>query len=113
MAVARAQGHGDSVGFLRCDVAKESDVAAMVAEAGEEFSNLSAKVEPDTLLSKDIALFGTPQEIVAKIMKLKEDVGYEDFMFHSWFELAGSAAAEIEAQMQHFAEECMPELVRL
>ena len=57
----------------------------MVAEAGEEFSNLGAKVEPDTLLRKDIALFGTRSEIVAKIMKLKEDVGYDDFMLHAWF----------------------------
>jgi len=87
--------------------------AAMVAEAGEEFTNLTAKVEPETLLRKDIALFGTPEEIIGKIMKLKEDVGYEDFMFHTWFELAGFNAAETEAQMQYFAEACMPELYRL
>ena len=87
--------------------------AAMVAEAGEEFTNLTAKVEPDTLLRKDIALFGTPEEIIGKIMKLKEDVGYEDFMFHTWFELPGFNAAETEAQMQYFAEACMPELYRL
>lgn len=76
----------------------------MVAEAGEEFSNLSAKMEPDTLLRKDIALFGTPSEIVAKIMKSKEDVGYDDFMLHAWFERAGFAAAETEAQIQYFSE---------
>ena len=87
--------------------------AAMVAEAGEAFTNLSAKVEPDTLLRKDIALFGTPAEIVGKIIKLKEDVGYEDFMFHAWFELAGFNAQETEAQMHYFAEECLPELYRL
>ena len=87
--------------------------AAMVAEAGEEFTNLSAKVEPDTLLRKEIALFGTPSEVVSKIMSLKEEVGYEDFMFHTWFELAGFSTSETEAQMQYFAEECMPELVRL
>jgi len=87
--------------------------AAMVAEAGEAFTNLSAKVEPDTLLRKDIALFGTPAEIVGKIMKLKEEVGYDDFMFHAWFELAGFNAAETEDQMHYFAEECMPELYRL
>ena len=87
--------------------------AAMVAEADEEFTNLRAKVEPETLLRKEIALFGTPSEIVSKIMSLKEDVGYEDFMFHTWFELAGFSSAETEAQMQYFAEECMPELYRL
>ena len=33
LAVAKAQGHGERVGFVRCDGAKETDVAAMVAEA--------------------------------------------------------------------------------
>ncbi len=40
LAVAKAQGHGDSVGFVRCDVAKERDVAAMVAEAKGRFGRL-------------------------------------------------------------------------
>jgi NAD(P)-dependent dehydrogenase (short-subunit alcohol dehydrogenase family) len=37
---ARAQGHGDSVAFMRCDVAKEADVAATVAEAEKRFGRL-------------------------------------------------------------------------
>lgn len=40
LAVARAQGFGDAVGFVRCDVSKESDVAAMVAEARSRFGRL-------------------------------------------------------------------------
>ena len=40
LAVAKAQGHGDRIGFVRCDVAKESDVAAMVAEARSRFGGL-------------------------------------------------------------------------
>ncbi|MDB5489159.1 MAG: hypothetical protein JWQ58_2874 [Reyranella sp.] len=40
LAVARAQGFGDSVGFVRCDVSKETDVAAMVAEAKSHFGRL-------------------------------------------------------------------------
>src|SRR5689334_3362576 len=40
LAVARAQGHGDNVGFVRCDVSKETDVAAMVAEARRHFGRL-------------------------------------------------------------------------
>lgn len=40
LAVAKAQGFGDSVGFVRCDVAKENDVAAMVAEAKSHFGRL-------------------------------------------------------------------------
>lgn len=40
VAVARAQGHGDSVAFKRCDVAQEADVAALVAEAEKRFGRL-------------------------------------------------------------------------
>lgn len=87
--------------------------AAVVAEAGEGFADMSANVEPETLIRKEIAIFGTPEEVIAKIMRIKEAVGYEDFMFHAWFELAGFQGEEIEAQMQYFAEQCMPELVRL
>ena len=35
LAVAKAQGHGDSIAFVRCDVAKEADVAATGRRGGE------------------------------------------------------------------------------
>src|SRR5437899_4133262 len=40
VAVAKAGGHGDSIAFVRCDVAKEADVAAIVAEAEKRFGRL-------------------------------------------------------------------------
>jgi NAD(P)-dependent dehydrogenase (short-subunit alcohol dehydrogenase family) len=40
IAVAKAQGHGERVAFARCDVAKESDVAALVAETVKRFGRL-------------------------------------------------------------------------
>ena len=40
LSVARAKGHGEHIVFIRCDVAKESDVAAMVAEAVKRFGRL-------------------------------------------------------------------------
>ncbi|MBM3646488.1 MAG: SDR family oxidoreductase [Alphaproteobacteria bacterium] len=40
IAVAKAQGHSDNIAFVRCDVAKESDVAALVAEAEKRFGRL-------------------------------------------------------------------------
>jgi len=86
--------------------------AALVSEAGEEAMDLRMKIRPESLLAKDIALFGTPDEIVEKIMRTKEVVGYDDFMFHAWFELAGFEGAETEDQMYYFAEECMPLLDR-
>jgi NAD(P)-dependent dehydrogenase (short-subunit alcohol dehydrogenase family) len=40
LAVARAAGHGDDVVFMRCDVASEADVTAIVAEAVRRFGRL-------------------------------------------------------------------------
>ena len=40
LAGAKAGGHGDSIAFVRCDVAREADVAAMVAEAVKRFGRL-------------------------------------------------------------------------
>ncbi|HLG48988.1 MAG TPA: glucose 1-dehydrogenase [Reyranella sp.] len=40
VSVAKAQGHGDDIAFVRCDVAKEADVSAMVAEAVRRFGRL-------------------------------------------------------------------------
>jgi hypothetical protein len=45
-------------------------------------------------------------------MRTKESCGYEDFMFHSWFEMGGFSGEEIEEQMQYFAEEVLPLLAR-
>src|SRR5262249_21025119 len=40
IAVAKAQGHADGIAFLRCDVAKESDVANLVTETVKRFGRL-------------------------------------------------------------------------
>ena len=40
VAVARAAGHGDSIAFLRCDVSREADVAALVSDAVKRFGRL-------------------------------------------------------------------------
>ena len=40
LAVAKAGGHGDSIAFIRCDVAREADVAATMALAETRFGHL-------------------------------------------------------------------------
>src|SRR5471032_1339562 len=40
VAVAKAQGLGDRIAFVRCDVSKEADVAATVAAAEKRFGRL-------------------------------------------------------------------------
>ena len=45
-------------------------------------------------------------------LRVKEVCGYDDFMFHTWFETGGFSGREVEEQMQAFAEEVAPELRR-
>jgi NAD(P)-dependent dehydrogenase (short-subunit alcohol dehydrogenase family) len=40
LAVAKANGHGDDTAFVRCDVANEANVAALIAEAEKRFGRL-------------------------------------------------------------------------
>ena len=72
--------------------------------------DLSKPIDAQDLIDAEIALFGTPDEVGEAILRVKETVGYEDFMFHTWFEKGGFSGEEVEAQMQQFAEEVAPRL---
>jgi alkanesulfonate monooxygenase SsuD/methylene tetrahydromethanopterin reductase-like flavin-dependent oxidoreductase (luciferase family) len=86
--------------------------AAVLAEAHEPMYAIDKKVDAELLLKKGVALFGTADEVGEAILKIKEQCGYEDFMFHAWFESGGFQGDEIETQMQYFAEAVMPGLAR-
>lgn len=68
------------------------------------------RVTADMLIAEEVAIVGKPDELVEKIMNIKETCGYEDIMFAGLFEKAGFAGREIEDMMQFFAEECAGEL---
>jgi hypothetical protein len=74
--------------------------------------DLNMKVTADLIMQKEIALVGTADEVVQKIMRIKKACGYDDFMFTAWFEAGGYATEEIEEQMEMFAAEVMPTLRR-
>ncbi|MEK6439490.1 LLM class flavin-dependent oxidoreductase [Pseudonocardia sp. T1-2H] len=86
--------------------------AAVLAEADEPFYDMSMKVTAEMLRDKKVAIHGSKQYVIDSIMEIKEVCGYDDFMFHAWFEAGGFSATETEAQMQYFAEEIMPVLHR-
>ena len=85
---------------------------AVLAEADEAPLPLDAKVDPNLLLKREVALFGTPADVAEAIMRTKNQCGYDDLMFHAWFEKGGFSGAEVEDQMQYFAEEVTPLLSR-
>lgn len=86
--------------------------AAILAEADEPYYSAKMKVTADLLRQKEVAIHGSKQYVIDKIMKIKQECGYDDFLFCAWFELGGFQSEEIEAQMQYFAEEIMPVLKR-
>ena len=86
--------------------------AAVLAQADEPMRSNEDRVTGDELIKKEVALFGTATDVAEKIMRTKESCGYEDFMFHTWFEMGGFSGEEIEEQMQYFAEDVLPLLAR-
>jgi alkanesulfonate monooxygenase SsuD/methylene tetrahydromethanopterin reductase-like flavin-dependent oxidoreductase (luciferase family) len=86
--------------------------AAVLSDLGEPMYDLNMKVTADLIMQKEIAIVGTAEEVVHKIMRIKEGCGYDDFMFTAWFEAGGYSTEEIEEQMRVFAAEVMPVLRR-
>ena len=84
----------------------------MVARLNEPMFDLNKKVTADMLRDREIAIHGSKQFVIDKIMKMRQECGYDDFCFMGWFELGGFDAKEIEEQMQIFAEEVMPVIAR-
>jgi alkanesulfonate monooxygenase SsuD/methylene tetrahydromethanopterin reductase-like flavin-dependent oxidoreductase (luciferase family) len=71
------------------------------------------RVTADLLRSKDVAIHGTADFVIEKILELKQGAGYgEDFMLNCHFEMAGFEGSEIEDQMRCFAERVLPELAK-
>ncbi len=87
--------------------------AIVLSDLDEPMYDMSMKVTADLLMDKEIAIVGTPEQVVEKLMRIKEFCGYDDFFFNAWFEGAGYSTEETEENMTLFAEECMPELRRL
>jgi alkanesulfonate monooxygenase SsuD/methylene tetrahydromethanopterin reductase-like flavin-dependent oxidoreductase (luciferase family) len=85
--------------------------ALVLAEPGDNFT-MSTKITAEILAEKEVLIFGTPDEVAEKLLKVKEQAGYEDFNITTWFELGGFSSEEIEEQMHYFAEEVMPTMSR-
>jgi len=86
--------------------------AAVLTEVGEPPLDLSTRITGDYLIEKQVAIVGAVDRVIEQIMRIKEGVGYEDFLFSAWFEVGGYSSEEIEEQMQIFAAEVIPVLAR-
>jgi alkanesulfonate monooxygenase SsuD/methylene tetrahydromethanopterin reductase-like flavin-dependent oxidoreductase (luciferase family) len=86
--------------------------AAVLAERDDPMYDPAMKVDADLLLKKEVAIFGDPSHVAEKLLKIKEECGYEDFHVGVWFERAGFRTEEIEEEMVYFAEEVLPLLAK-
>ncbi|MQA14709.1 MAG: LLM class flavin-dependent oxidoreductase [Pseudonocardiaceae bacterium] len=65
----------------------------------------------DDLREREVLLIGSKDEVIDKIMKLKEDGQYgEDFIFNTYFDFGGMSGPELEEQLCIYSEEVMPVL---
>jgi alkanesulfonate monooxygenase SsuD/methylene tetrahydromethanopterin reductase-like flavin-dependent oxidoreductase (luciferase family) len=86
--------------------------AAVLSDVGEPMYDLHMKVTADLIMQKEIAIVGTVEQVIEKILRIKQTCNYEDFLFTAWFEAGGYRTEEIEDQMQLFAHEVLPVLRR-
>ena len=84
--------------------------AAIISEIDDPPLPPDFVVSADHAIEKGLAIVGTADHVVEQIMKIKESVGYEDFLFTGWFEMGGYRGEEVEEQMQMFADQCIPQL---
>ena len=78
----------------------------------EIYYEAAEKADFPDMHNREIAIHGSKQFVIDKIMKMRKECGYDDFCFLGWFELGGFEAQETEEQMQIFAEEVMPVIAR-
>jgi alkanesulfonate monooxygenase SsuD/methylene tetrahydromethanopterin reductase-like flavin-dependent oxidoreductase (luciferase family) len=86
--------------------------AFALVESGDALPDLDARVDPEWIVEKKVALVGTVDYVIEEIMRTREICGGEDFNFTAYFETNGMSEEEVEAQMRAFAEEVMPVLRR-
>lgn len=85
--------------------------APLLGNPGEDLP-ADMRVSLDLLRERGAALVGTPEDVAEQILKIKVEVGFEDFCFVAHLEKGGYSAEEIEEQMHLFAEEVVPILRR-
>ena len=72
----------------------------------------TAKLSADDLIDTGNAIFGEPDYVIEEILKLKEEIGYEDMIMLLHPEVCGLTHTEMEDQLHAFAEHVMPVLRR-
>jgi alkanesulfonate monooxygenase SsuD/methylene tetrahydromethanopterin reductase-like flavin-dependent oxidoreductase (luciferase family) len=84
---------------------------AVLANRGEKLPT-DIRVPLEFLIERGIAFVGPSEQVAEQILKMKADIGAEDFNFFVSLELAGFEGAEVEEQMHLFADEVLPILRR-
>jgi hypothetical protein len=104
--------------FARIDRALEMEwsyygpfgFTAGLADADETPYPLDMRVTGALLRQKETAIVGRAEEVIAALLRMKEQIGAEDFLLLCHFEMPGMRGEEVEEQMALFAEQVMPTL---
>ncbi len=86
--------------------------AFALVEPGDPVPDLEARVDPEWIVEKKVALVGTVDYVIEEILRTREICGGEDFNFTAYLETNGLSEEEVEMEMRVFAEEVMPVLRR-
>jgi alkanesulfonate monooxygenase SsuD/methylene tetrahydromethanopterin reductase-like flavin-dependent oxidoreductase (luciferase family) len=85
--------------------------APLLANPDEKFA-ADMRVPFELLQDRGVCLVGTAEQVAEKIIKIRTEVGFEDFSFTAWLEMGGFSGEENEEQTHLFAEQVVPILRR-
>jgi alkanesulfonate monooxygenase SsuD/methylene tetrahydromethanopterin reductase-like flavin-dependent oxidoreductase (luciferase family) len=75
--------------------------AAVLSDIGEPMSDLHMKITADLIMQQEIAIVGTVEQVVEKILHIQQTCNYEDFLCTAWFEAGGYHTAVRPAVVVH------------
>jgi hypothetical protein len=73
----------------------------VVARLNEPMFDLNKKVTADMLRDREIAIHGSKQFVIDKIMKMRAECGYEDFYFMAGSNWAGSMPRRLRSRCRY------------
>lgn len=81
--------------------------APLLSRPGEMLG-YDTKITFDMVNERGVVLVGTAEQVAEKIIQLKKELGFDDFLFIAYFDKGGFSGAEIEEQMQLFSDHVAP-----
>ena len=102
----------DAAARLQWDYYTPFGFPQAITEVDEPPYPLGVRPTGEDLRERGIVIVGSVDEVVERILAIRDAGGYDDMIFNSYFDFGGFSGPELEEQVQIYAQEVMPILAR-